>query len=219
MFSFRTLGIAAVALVSLAAAHPASAQTTLLNDTFNSENGGVGQLSYTNFANFNVIQNDVDLIGNGYYDAIPGNGLYVDLSGAANGAIQSKTDFTLAPGVYQLQFDLANPSRGGGYDEADNSTTVTLGNAYTQTFQLPVADQFTTFTEDFTVSAPTSGFLTFAENHNTVAGDYLDNVSLTQTSPAAVPEASTTVSLGLLLTLGLGGMALAAKRKKSVVAA
>jgi hypothetical protein len=35
-------------------------------------------------------------------------------------------------------------------------------------------------------------------------------------SPAAVPEASTTVSLGLLLMLGLGGMAVAKKRKKSL---
>jgi hypothetical protein len=219
MFSFRTLGIAAVALISLAAAHPASAQTTLLSDTFNSENGGAGQLSYTNFANFNVTQNDVDLIGNGFYDAIPGNGLYVDLSGAANGAIQSKTDFMLTPGTYELQFDLANPDRGSQYNSAGNSTTVTVGNVYSQTFQIPVAEKFTTFTEDFTVSSATSGFLTFAENHNTPAGDYLDNVSLTQTSPAAVPEASTTVSLGLLLMLGLGGMAIAAKRKQSAAQA
>jgi hypothetical protein len=35
-------------------------------------------------------------------------------------------------------------------------------------------------------------------------------------SPAAVPEASTTVSLGLLLILGLGGMIVAKKRKKSL---
>lgn len=32
-------------------------------------------------------------------------------------------------------------------------------------------------------------------------------------TPAAVPEASTTVSLGLLLALGLGGVAVAAKKK------
>ena len=33
-------------------------------------------------------------------------------------------------------------------------------------------------------------------------------------APPAVPEASTTVSLGLLLALGMGGMVVAAKRKK-----
>ena len=35
-------------------------------------------------------------------------------------------------------------------------------------------------------------------------------------SPAAVPEASTTVSFGLLLALGLGSMVVAAKKRKSV---
>ncbi len=44
-------------------------------------------------------------------------------------------------------------------------------------------------------------------------------LGLTTATPAAVPEASTTVSLGLLLMLGLGGVAIAAKRKKSAAAA
>ena len=39
------------------------------------------------------------------------------------------------------------------------------------------------------------------------------------TPPAAVPEASTTVSFGLLLALGLGGVVIAAKKKKAVTAA
>ena len=43
----------------------------------------------------------------------------------------------------------------------------------------------------------------------------LDLQVLTVGAPA-VPEASTTVSLGLLLALGLGGLAVAAKRRKSV---
>ena len=38
-------------------------------------------------------------------------------------------------------------------------------------------------------------------------------------TPAAVPEASTTVSLGLLLMLGFGGMAFAKKRKQSAAQA
>ena len=36
-------------------------------------------------------------------------------------------------------------------------------------------------------------------------------------SPAAVPEASTTVSLGLLLALGAGGAAVAARKRKAAV--
>ncbi len=207
----RIFALVAVALASLAAAPHASAQV-LLSDTFNSENGGVGQLNYTGFANFNA--GNIDLIGNGYFDTIPGNGLYVDLSGNSSGSITSKTDYTLAPGAYELQFDLGNPGR-GGYNVAANSTTVTLGTVYSQTFQLPVADAFTTFTEDFTVSSAATGYLSFAENNPTPTGDYLDNVQLSKLN-APVPEASTTVSLGLLLTLGLGGVTLA--RKKRVLA-
>lgn len=40
-----------------------------------------------------------------------------------------------------------------------------------------------------------------------------DNVKLTPSAP--VPEASTTASLGLMLCLCLGGLAVAAKRKKA----
>ena len=206
----RIFALAAVALASLAAAHPASAQA-LLSDDFNSENGGVGQLNYTGFASFNAV--NVDLIGNGYFDAVPGSGLYVDLSGNSNGSLTSSTEYALAPGAYELQFDLSNPDR-GGYDVAANSTTVTLGSVYSQTFQLPVADAFTTFTEDFTVSSATTGFLSFAENNPTPTGDYLDNVSLTQLSDP-VPEASTTVSFGLLLALGLGGVIAVRKKRQA----
>lgn len=211
IFSLRIFGLAAVTLASLAAAHPASAQA-LLTDTFNSENGGGGQLNYTGFANFNA--SNIDLIGNGYFDYIPGNGLYVDLSGNSGGSITSKTSYTLAPGTYELRFDLGNPDR-GGYNVAANSTTVTFGSVYSRTFQIPVADSFTTFTEDFTVSSATTGYLSFAENNPTPTGDYLDNVSLTKVN-APVPEASTTVSLGLLLALGLSGVLIA--RKKRVTA-
>lgn len=42
---------------------------------------------------------------------------------------------------------------------------------------------------------------------------FVDDVSVTPAS-APVPEASTTVSLGLMLALGLGGVVIAAKRKK-----
>ena len=41
--------------------------------------------------------------------------------------------------------------------------------------------------------------------------DYFDDLSV-----AAVPEASSVVSLGLLLALGLGGLVIAAKRKKAI---
>lgn len=59
--------------------------------------------------------------------------------------------------------------------------------------------------------------LSFVVNNPNAAGDInntnlrLDDVSLS----APVPEASTTASLGLLLALGLGGLVVAARRKKA----
>ena len=47
---------------------------------------------------------------------------------------------------------------------------------------------------------------------------YADNLSFTLDSPAAVPEASTTISFGLLLVLGLGGVLVAAKKKATKAA-
>ena len=45
-----------------------------------------------------------------------------------------------------------------------------------------------------------------------------ESLHLTSFTPAAVPEASTTVSFGLLLALGLGGVVIAAKKKKAAAA-
>ena len=68
----------------------------------------------------------------------------------------------------------------------------------------------------FVVPAAGDLYLAVAD---TVNGDNHGSYAVTLTTPAAVPEASTNVSLGLLLVLGLGGMAVAAKRRKSAAQA
>ena len=70
----------AVALVGPAIAAP------VFFDDFNAENGGVGQTNYTGFANWAVQDGTVDLIGNGFFDFFPGNGLYVDVDGSSGDA-------------------------------------------------------------------------------------------------------------------------------------
>ena len=57
----------------------------------------------------------------------------------------------------------------------------------------------------------------FADQGVANSTDSADRASVTGTItvPAAVPEASTTVSLGLLLALGLSGMAVTARKKKN----
>ena len=80
---------------------PINAQQVLFEDNFDTENDGIGELSYDNLANWTILSGGIDLIGNGFWDAYPGNGLYLDLDGtygsdrsqAKAGTIQTKEDF------------------------------------------------------------------------------------------------------------------------------
>lgn len=53
---------------------------TPTGDTFQAS----GALNYCSFEKWNVIDGNVDLIGNGFMDLLPGNGLYVDLAGSTS---------------------------------------------------------------------------------------------------------------------------------------
>ena len=57
---------------------PAEAVTGSIDTTH------VGALNFTNFPQWTVGDGAVDLIGNGFFDFIPGNGLYLDLGGSAS---------------------------------------------------------------------------------------------------------------------------------------
>jgi len=81
----------------------------LLFDNFNVETAQwVPELQPV--CNWNVTRGTVDLLGNGYYDGLPGNGLFVDLDGSTSsaGRLESAQTFTLTPGTYQLKYQLAN---------------------------------------------------------------------------------------------------------------
>jgi beta propeller repeat protein len=86
----------------------------LLSDNFDGENGGVpvGNGQYTALQNFNITRGTIDLLGNGYLDCIPGNGLYLDLDGATHQAarLESKTEFALTPGWYRVALRVGNCS-------------------------------------------------------------------------------------------------------------
>ena len=72
------------------------------------------------------------------------------------------------------------------------------------------------FTGAGTFAGPILGFQVQQANSAGGGGDhdgFFNNLNETAAVPAAVPEASTTVSLGLLLALGLGGFAVARKRR------
>lgn len=90
---------------------------------------------------------------------------------------------------------------------SDGATITALVNGQSFTFAEP--NTSTSAFAGFTSSLPITS-LSFSGG---TYGVTLDNVSVGSTTPAPVPEASTTVSLGLLLALG--GLAVAVRKKKS----
>ncbi|AKE63138.1 Alkaline phosphatase [Microcystis aeruginosa NIES-2549] len=149
---------------------------TLLNDNFNSERGGSGTLNYTDLINWSITNGSVDLIGNGYIDLQPGNGLYLDLDGSTRNAarLESKQTFNFNSGeLVTLQFSLANNG------SATNSATVSLGNLFSEIFSLTGSPPFTTFTRSFQINNSSSGKLIFDHAGGDNLGLLLDNVILT----------------------------------------
>jgi hypothetical protein len=170
-----------------------------LTDNFNSENGGGGQLNYSNFANFFVANTaqggTVDLIGNGFFDFYPGNGLYIDLLGSGNGvAGLLTTDQIFGPGTYNLSFDLAGSQRG-----VDNDVAVKFGT-FSQTYHLPSSQGYTL--ETATVTLTTAARLSFQDLQTGDEGAILDNVSVISTTKAT-PEPSTLCLAGFGAVCGI----------------
>ena len=173
-----------------------------LVDNFNSENGGVGRLNYNSFANWTVANSSpqggtVDLIGNGFFDLYPGNGLYVDLLGTGNGVPGLfTTKETFAIGTYTLSFDLAGSARG-----YNNHVDVSFG-PYAQTFFLPSSQGYTLFSESVTLTTPAQ--LSFQNVESGQEGAILDNVSVISSSSVPEPGSLVLACLGTFGVIGYG---------------
>jgi hypothetical protein len=181
---------------------PAIQAAVVFSDNFNAENGGTGVLNYNGFANWSVSGGTVDLIGNGFFDFYPGNGLYVDLDGSTSraGLLTSSPAFSLAAGSYTLQFALGGSQRGDS-----NTVRVVLGSLYSESFTLASADPLTLITRTIVVGGPTSASLDFQNSGGDNLGAILDNVSLSTTG---VPEPAGIT----LMALGLTGLGMIRRR-------
>ena len=186
--------------LTLAVSSPALADVVFFDD-FNSEHGGVAQLNYGSFANWTVSNGTVDLIGNGAFDFLPGNGLYVDMDGSTGNAGLMTSNFTLPAGTYNLEYDVAGSQRG-----ETNSVIVEFGS-FTHTTTLPSATGFTHEAWVVTVG-PASASVSFEGVGGDNLGLLLDNVRISSDTapppPPSVPEPATLFLLGTGL-VGLGG--------------
>ena len=109
---------------------------------------------------------------------------------------------TLTPGTTAFGAFFSNRA------SPDGSTITALVNGHSFTFAEP--DASTSAFAGFTSSLPITS-LNFSGGS---LGVTLDNVSAGSGTPAAVPEASTTATFGLLLALGLSSVVMVARKKR-----
>jgi len=229
MLSSRHLGLTAAVLVSLAAAHPAAAQAPssavscvsyvydvafTTPDAFLSAGSGNilllfspdgpnpasatltgGNLSYSNDWKVGSVSTFGDAYP--YYSfggPITGTEVVIGNTTASNGALVGITKFGTSFG---LVINYKDPP---GSDPTDFSLVL----------QSPGLADAGLFDIRFTPGGPA----TLVSSASGVAVTP-EAGTPALSSPAAVPEASTTVSFGLLLVLGMGGMIVAAKRRKT----
>jgi len=191
---------ALLALCLLGGASLVHAQTVLLSENFNAENGGTGAAVYSGFANFTAA--DVDLLAPGFFfdlcERAGGSTPCIDMEGNGNGSLTTKTEYSLPAGTVGLQFDLAGDQRTG----TGSNVTVSLVNnfgqtLYSETFELSSATDFTTFSRSVSLSSAQTARLRFVSGGPADSyGMLLDNVVLTAGVAAAVPEPSTYAMLG-----------------------
>lgn len=206
MIGMKTLFVGALGLAAVLS----GASASVTPNDFDAENGGAPTLNYYAFADYTVSTGSVDLIGNGYFDNYPGNGLYVDLAGSTGqfGALTTKT--TYAAGKYVMTVGLGGPI----YSNYNDGVTISWGSGSQNWLLNGLVDETAIIT--VTLTSPTQ--ITIADDGlsgNPNIGATLFGFSLTPvTSQTGVPEPLSLSLLGAGL-LGLAGLRRNGKSKQA----
>ncbi len=234
LLSKPCLALAAFAAMAAASVPAAQAQTTAISvfatgvDTSGNSlpSGTLNDPHYTLVSEPSAASSQVQVLTSAFgFPVVPGGWIgdsstsawiaptnvpFLNGGQAYGGYYDYQTTFTLA------SFNPANQAASlSGQWAADDSGTIFLNGVSTG----QAADGYGayspfTLTSGFQSGVNTLDFLVLEDGAG-ATGLRVDGIGGT-VSPAAVPEASSTVSLGALLTLGLGGLLLA--RRKSVKA-
>lgn len=148
---------------------------------------GTPQRDYHNFANFEVTQGKVNLVGPGMRDLLPGNGLYVEMSeGEAGSLIRTSSPIALVAGrTYRVSFNAAGNQRSPGVGQgikvfvrevdADSADP----NIFEQTVFPDWDDGFQTFSFSFVPLADASVRINFQQvgtDSLLLHGSLIDNI-------------------------------------------
>lgn len=157
----------------------------LLREDFEGENDQRHRLNYTGFAQWDVVEGTVDLVGTPPFDDFlpTSQGMYVDLDGTskAAGLLRSKARLSLRPGTYQLEFRMAGSPRP---NQPPNTVIVSLGDLFREQITLRSYAPLRPYVRTIRVRARTSAQLAFQHLGGDDYGNFIDDIRLERLCPS-----------------------------------
>ena len=201
------LALASLALLGLAASRPAQAQGFSVNaadspalQTWNSTEAGWLVTPDDSFTLTNIVSNfNYDLFGQGYITC----SVYANNPAYLGGVLLTSGSSVKNDPAGEITFNMNAP------------TSITAGDTYFIDFT-GIYGLGINVTDAPGATKPGTEYYTLNGQHGSDNSDLYDQPILSLNGATApVPEASTTVSFGLLLCLGLGGLAWSVRRRKA----